>query len=355
MVNGGVQISQLQSLIRLSKYLSCYDFRSELKELSRKYGAHERAIRKYISEMRKARIPATPITVWGAFGLEYGVMLVEGGVGPDVARKLYSAMPYLRLVRVLFRGVQEVETMIIVNAPRGKVGEALEVIAAELGESRRILVSEECSALPVYTCPLLGVTRVEPSSLAGEKLEEWEEKGYREALATLRSRLPSPVGLGIAFAVLLDAEPLAQRQEIVNKSVVRELAVREGVDWLGALVRRYGKRLGMLYDAFSATRVIGRVVVWGLNDSAPILLAGKAEHAALIHLLASAYGLTNGILVCEEGVYTTVPARMDVVRVLRYLRAQGVDVVFVEEGYRFPLRLSLWDEKRSAWLWPPSI
>ncbi len=355
MVNGGVQISQLQSLIRLSKYLSCYDFRSELKELSRKYGAHERAIRKYVSEMRRARIPASPIIVWGAFGLEYGVMLIKGSVKPEVARKLYSMMPYLRLIRVLFRGVQETESMIIVNAPHGRVGEALEIIAAELGESSRIITSEKCSALPIYTCPLLSVTRVEPSSLAGEKLGEWEEKGYREALAVLRSRLPSPIGLGIAFAVLLDAEPLAQRQEIVNKNVVKELAVREGAEWLSTVVRRYGKRLGMLYDAFSATRVIGRVVVWGLNDSAPILLAGRVEHAPLIHLLASAYGLTNGILVCEEGVYTTVPARMDVVRVLRYLRGQGVDVVFVEEGYRFPIRIRLWDEKKGAWLWPPSI
>ncbi|AEM38603.1 hypothetical protein Pyrfu_0734 [Pyrolobus fumarii 1A] len=313
--------------------LSCYDFRSELNKLSRKYGAHERAVRRNLQRIREARLPAGHIKSVEWLGLKMVTLFFNKHVEVSIDRTWYTnRIPYGEFVTNVKNLLQDIGGVIrgVINllVPERIVDEVMSREVTLPGLVRK----EVCDVVPIYSCPFVeGEMPQYPHKLSNNEIrklvDEWSGSGWKKAYSIGRGGMlippRTPDTIALALMTAIDREPWLYRADVTNpnqlKLALPEDTPREFID----AIKRASKKLGNIYDSLSKGFILGRHNVWGLYDVAPIMVVVSKEQAPLLHLFASAYALSNGVVVCESIAYTVLPGSWQAVRILRRIHEQG--------------------------------
>ena len=343
----------LPAYMRLAPYLACYDMRSEIPKLAKAYGASERAVRDYIKALRELRIKALHIREMHPFGLEPFIVSVNGKIPIDSIKDIRLRTGYLVNYKEYLSTDGTVKGVMVFAIPSEIKSCIIEIIAEVLkshinGGEYEIVACTHYLISPCHFLSKFGLNETE------EIRRHWSEIGFAEAkrIASQRIEVGDTYELGLIFLGMLDANPLTMRGEITNYSIVSRFA-REHAPWASNLLTRYKRKLGEVYDELSMRRVLGRVILWGFQEAAPLLISTSADKAVELHYIASSTVATGGVMVCDDGrVYAIVPALARLTRFIEEVVKLGVSVYFVTRGVRFQIPLRLWDAKTKRWKTP---
>ena len=341
----------LPAYMRLAPYLACYDMRSEITKLAKAYGASERAIRDYIKVLRDAKIRALHIRETPVFDLEPVIVKVRGRIDATRISDLRAKLGYLVNYKEYVDTRGRVDSLMVLAVPSGLLQSVIEHISGVLEELKVDYEVSRCSHYPISPCHFLSKFGLSESE---DLRRRWSEIGFAEAkrVASQKIEVGDLYELGLVFLSMLDSNPLAMRGEVTNYSIVSRF-VKEHAPWALNLLTRYKRRLGEVYDKLSLRRVLGRVVLWGFQVAAPLLVSTSADKAIELHYIASSTVATGGVMVCDDDrAYVIVPALARLTGFIIEVVRLGVSVYFVAKGVRFQIPLRLWDAKAKRWKMP---
>ncbi len=353
MLKEGLPQKYLPAYMRLAKFLACHDFRVELRELARSYGASERAVRDYLRMLRDVRVKASHVRVGSALGLKPVIVKLRERIEARVLDVLRGELGYLVNYKELVEPVGDAKALVVAAAPEAHVERVRSLIEERLGPS--VAGCTVCDFIPLNPCSFLSKLGEVDVEEVQRDVVNWEEEGYEEARRIASVRLEgSELEMGLVFISALDMHPLASRGSITDASRLESLMPSDAPEWARKVIRRNRRRLGEYYDCLSAMRVLGRVLVWGFQEAAPLLVHMDASEAPLLHLLVSASVATDGVIVCDDGgTYAIMPALARLVHIIYGLRRRRAATALVYRGVRYTWPLHMWDYRRKAWLPPP--
>ena len=341
----------LPAYMRLAPYLACYDMRSEISKLAKAYGASERAVRDYIKFLRELKIRTIHIREMHPFGFEPLIVNIDGRLDVEKVKNIRLQTGYLVNYKEYLSTDGDIKSIMVFAAPSEIKSSILEVIGeVAAGYVRRYEVLT-CVHYPISPCYFLSKFGLSENEDARKR---WGETGFAEAKRISAQRIAKGdlYELGLLFLGMLDANPLAMRGEITNYGIVSKFA-HDHAPWALNVLTRYKRRLGEVYDELSMRRVLGRVVLWGFQEAAPLLVSTSADKVVELHYIVSSTVASDGVMVCDDGrVYAIVPALARLTRFIEEVVRLGVSVYFVTRGVRFQIPLRLWDAKAKRWKMP---